>query len=308
MSAILFPQAPPSLLERWQAHRAARKSKKKLPKLTALEKAENFGWAGVFGHLIKWAVSALYFLIIQFHYHVFGRITNQKLYYDNLPYYVWHVWFRQPMQWGIEHYYWWLGTRHSIRDVGIGLVGGLALQVLVANSIKLKQEASARQLLLLPITAPLAGIPGFLIGWGIVSAIDAWVYRGPGISVGGTQVYATEINQFAQSASWHNILIGILASFILARFVAKRPLQTIQSFFIERDVSVIRKTGNWSWVRKIRPPAYRLRVRYMLDEDLPCEVHSATVSRILLAGVPIALFLVGFGFWLLYYGPAKGAH
>jgi hypothetical protein len=275
-------------------------------------KLENIVWVVIFGHLIKWAVSAAYYLLIQEHYHVFGRVTNQKLYYDNLPYYVWHVWFRQPMQFGIQHYYWWLATRHSLRDVYIGLIAGLVLQILVANSIKLKREAKAHQLILLPITAPIAGIPGFLLGWGLVSVLDKWVYRGPGISVGGKQIYATEVNQFAQSASWHNIVIGLLASFIFARFVAKRPLQTIQSFFIERDVNAIRNKWNAgqneSRLRHIRPPGYRLRVKYMLDNNVVCESHSPAVSRTLLAGLPIALFLIGFGFWLLYYGPAKGAH
>lgn len=293
--------------------RKPKAAKKKLPKLSVLMKAENIIWVIIFGHLIKWAVSAAYYLIVQEHYpRGGGRVTNQKAYWDNLPYYVWHVWFRQPMQWGIEHYYWWLGFRHSVRDVYIGLIGGLVLQILVANSIKLAREAKARQLLLLPISAPLAGIPGFLIGWGIVTALDDWVYRGPGISVGGKQIYATEVNQFLQSSSWHNIIIGLLASFVFARFVAKRPLQTIQTFFIERDVNAIRwkrsAGGHESRLRWVRPPGYRLRVKYMLDNNIVCDQHSPAISRVMLAGTPVALFLIGFGFWLLYFGPAKGAH
>ena len=278
-------------------------------------RAELVLWTVIVSHVANWLVSSVYFLLTQVSYQVRYQRTTVTI--MSLK----HGWDQLPTYFGIHHDPWWAWLRHDIRQVGIGLVAGLFVQGIAANPLgwepkkpgpltrahlatrRQLRRSSLPQLLATLIVVPLAGIPGFVLGVGIVRGLPTLARWGDHLAGGswGTR----EVQLLAAPGAWQLTLIGVLASFVFARYFAAKPMSDVQLFFIERQVEQAR--AGRRPILFTRPPVYRLRYRYMLDNNIPVAHHGKWVNIVLPAAAFIAFLLTGFGFWLLYFGPAATA-
>lgn len=275
---------------------------------------ESAAWAVVIGHLVKWAVDALYFLVIQVKYQVGYNGSTWTIWYlkdawDRLPVHLENLlgahWFDGQAAPG-----WWMTDRHYARDVLIGLVTGVIVTFLFTKP-RYPEDTEVG-----PLTyafaipkALLYAIPGValvgLLAWK-VQYLDHH-----GLTIGGGSVLANEVNGFVAAGSWIPILMGVAGSQLFARFASKKPADAAQWFYAERSAAKIQSEtglGRLRGTRVIGTPTHRVRVRWLMEHRTRPFERSAWAVRILTGALAVTTILAGLGAWLTLAGPAAGAH
>jgi hypothetical protein len=289
-----------------------------IPKLGFWGAVESLGWVLVIGHLIKWAVDALYFLITQVKYSVsYGGHTYTvwylKDFWDHAPRWVgrwFHIkWLMQP--WVDKA---WVVPRHDARALIIGIFYGVAIHFLFSKPKPYRpwRRLPAWRFAVTPLAALVFAAPGIAAGIGIVSRVP-WVVH-HGLAVPGASAFANWINGWVGAGHWHIFLIGLIGSYFFARFASRRPADEAQWFYAERQADAMRSTatglaGVGAAVRRrvIGPPGFRARVRYLVDNDIATPARSALIVWLLVGGGVVTILLAILGAYLTIWGPAAGA-
>lgn len=289
-----------------------------LPKLGIWGAIESLAWVAILGHVVKWAVDALYFLVTQLQYGVAYAKTSYTVWYlkpawDHLPRYVgrwFHIrWLQQPW---VDNA--WVVPRHDARALIIGIFYGVVVHFLFSKPTAYRpgQRLPAWRFAVTPLAALVLAVPGVAIGIAIVSQVPWAVHHG--LTVPGSSVFANWANGWVGAGHWHIFVIGLLGSYLFARYATRRPAGEAQWFYAERTAAAIRSSatglaglGNAAASQVIGPPGYRARVRYLVDNGIECPQHSPWMVRMLAGGGALIVLLAVLGTYLTLWGPAAGA-
>ena len=284
-------------------------------KLGAAGIAENIAWVVIIGHVVRWAVDALYFLVIQlqvgFDYPAGHRVWDYgpKDLWDRLPVHI-----RNMLH---EHWFagqsapaWWVFDRHAARDLVIGIITGVVVFFLFAKPRTERRVYSWHRLAATPLLALLYAVPGVAVG-GVIIWRVTWM-RQHGWAVPGSGVLANEANGFIAAGHWEIILLCILGSWLCARHASLGPADEVQWYLAEREAARRASTGVTGAVARrlplIGPPGFRLRVRWLMTSSGGQAPRGKAVERVLSVFAAGTFLLAGFGAWLTLAGPAAGVH
>lgn len=275
-------------------------------------KLENIAWVVIIGHIIHWAVNSLYFLGTQVRYQV-GYQTG-----DWTVWYLKDAWDRAPVHisnmlqahWFISQAApeWWVFDRHAARYLVTGILTGVVVFFLFSRPRRARKDYSWYRMAATPILALLFAAPGVALGGLLIWQVP-WFSR-HGFTIHSTAAYANEVNSFLASGKLDLFLLGLLGSWLFARFASMGPADEAQWFFAERKAyRTANASGVTGWASRyvIGPPGYRARVYAMLRGDVAPKEHGNALIFVLLGAAFIIVLLAGFGAWLTLAGPAAGA-
>jgi hypothetical protein len=278
---------------------------------------ESVAWAVAIGHLVKWTVDALYYLIVQCTWWLPTppggtpfKILYLKNSWDDAPVHISNLlglhWFGGS-QVAPEF---WVTDRHYARDVLIGLVAGVIITFLFVKPHHPEDaDVSAWAYVWSVPKAVIWAIPGIAI-----VAVIAWKLMWlthHGLAIPGSSVLANEVNGYVAAGTWIAVAMGIAGSQVFARFANRKAADAAQWFYAERSAAILRSDQGLARFRThvFGPPAYRVRVHWLLDHpDIACVEHSVWSVRLLTFVLGASVLLAGFGAWLTLAGPAAGAH
>jgi len=215
------------------------------------------------------------------------------------------------------------GTRHLLRNVYEGVLGGTLVQFVVFNhfakrrttvgrldrqemklhipNLKDDRPLSGWQLLVSPLLVLVYAIPGFLVGAGV-----AWLMRH---EVTTAHNYALLVGAPTRGHSlWSPIhslwtankdekVVGFFASVFLGRRPVRAVAEDLQGYFAARRVALGKSP------RVYHPPNFRARMNAATAQGAAVRVANtgAWVSYLLSLSILIGLGLAGFGYWVLAY-------
>jgi hypothetical protein len=269
-------------------------------KLNRQQKFEMIFAGLVLSQLASPVGSAIYFLVTQVSYQAKYKNTVTTLWYlrdtwNRLPVHVENVlhahWFT-----GQAAPSWWVTARHDARHVLIGFLITLMVSALTVG-LRERKRASGRYM--------LASIPVALLVAAPVAAgaILFFVKIFPQLSRVGFVAGFPWLTEWLGKGSIQLTITGILAGFP-ARRVLARTMDTLQLVSLEKKLAS-NATPRWWW-RWVYLPNYRNRYAYLKAADHQPEHHGKTLGVVIALASPVFFFLLGFGIWLLYFGPAKG--
>lgn len=281
--------------------------------------------AVIIGHVVKWAVSAAYFLVTQMSWGFKYQGTYHQWWYlkpvwDNLPSHVGNwlaaVHIKVPWLFLASTQAGWVDPRHYARDTVIGLFAGIGANFLLAKAKQYPgKEYSWMRFAGLPVATLVWAIPGLVIGTLMIVFVPGVVESGVTIpSNGGLwgQI-ALDINQFVQNGAWQPFVLGLLGSQLFGKRISLGPADTAQWFFAGRKADKIREARNAGralpfWDRVILGTrAYRDRVNFLVDNDIDSPDHGVGVTRAMVGAAGIVFILSIIGFYLTTFGPAAHA-
>jgi hypothetical protein len=280
-------------------------------KLWSLLGLESILWGVVIAHLVKWAVSFVYFITFQVRYLVgYGKGTwtvwYLKDWWDRLPVHVANL-LGQPWFKGQSEPLWWITWRHDIRDVTIAVVATIIVELMfskpkypVDDNPGWKVYVTRVPLAILAALVPIAlvGVLAWKVPWLLQHGYAVPASYGP---------VASEVNGWIAAGTWITVAMGILGG-IAAKRVIQRVADDIQWFVAERSAAKIRDDTGLNKLRGTRvigTPAHRLRVHWLLDHpEITLPPRNPWLVRILLgAGFFAGAFAIA-GAWLNIWGPA----
>jgi hypothetical protein len=244
--------------------------------------------------------SAIYFLITQVSYQARYNNTVTTLWYlrdswNRLPVHVRNLlhahWFN-----GQAAPAWWVTARHDARHVLIGFLITLMVSALTIG-LKNRKRASGRHMLASIPLALLAAAPV------AAAAILFFLKVFPQLSRVGFVSGFPWLTEWLGKGSIQLTITGILAGFP-AKWVLARTMDTLQLMSLEKKLAT-GATERWWW-KWVYLPNYRNRYAYLKATDHEPQPHGKAIGVVLALGSPVFFFLLGFGIWLLYFGPAKG--
>ena len=123
---------------------------------------------------------------------------------------------------------------------------------------------------------------------------------------------ALDVNQFLQSGSWQPILLGLLGSQLLAKYVSLGPADQAQWFFAGRKADKLRaarQAGNNRPQDRLilGTRAYRDRVNWLVENDIDSPDHGPGVTRAMIGIAAVVVILAIIGAYLTTVGPAAHA-
>ena len=200
----------------------------------------------------------------------------------------------------------WDTDRHEVRDVYEGALATLFVKSLLANW---RQYAYHRvgpaRLVTAPAVLIIAAAPTVIGGIALINHAGPWLWhRAFGHTVIRNPVHLPAslswLSTYLSTWNWQPALIGILTGLIVHRIYA--PIgNTVQLFFIERQVDKTRDTGTdhrprWPW-----PPVIRERYAWIMMNN--GKVHDRRKWEERLIGVSASglLALAVFGAVVRYY-------
>lgn len=279
-------------------------------KLRFTDRGLLLAWGAVLSQVAVPIGSAIYFLVTQVKYQVTysnasGSVTTTLLglkdTWDRLPVHLQNL-FHNHM-FGITGQAaptWWITARHDTRHVMIGFLGTLlVLGIMVA--FKYVRKLKWYQMLGRLVAAVLASgaataLMILLISHGLAFA-EHW----------GTHSGNPWVADWLNKGSWQLTLIGIVAG-IPAHKILAPVFGTFQTMQAEKRIARQAPPPRWY------PPNYRHRYDYLLDKyddqqeaALRVAGQSRVLKVVLFLATPVLLFLLGFGVWLNYWGPAAHA-
>lgn len=194
--------------------------------------------------------------------------------------------------------------RHSIRDVGEGILGGFLAQAIVWNHFAKSHLKAGRTFDRLHGRLHIPAVPAALLASAVFGAIGFLaLYYG----LHALHVHAAahaphgsvwNRTQNIWKSSWDKKAMGYAAA-----FVARRPLHIVfdnlQKWFAERRVKLHKGT------RVYQPPTFKARVNYIakiaLDADREVPSQGPLQSTLMLGGLVVGLALAGYGYYVLTY-------
>lgn len=194
--------------------------------------------------------------------------------------------------------------RHSIRDVGEGILGGFLAQAIVWNHFAKSHLKAGRafdrlhERLHIPeipaalLASAVFGAIGFLALYYILHALHAHA------AVHAAHGSLWNRTQNIWKSSWDKKAMGYAAA-----FVARRPLHIVfdkvQKWFAERRVKLHKGT------RRYQPPTFKARVneiaKIALDANREVPSQGPLQSTLMLGSLFVGLALAGYGYYVLTY-------
>lgn len=312
-----------------------------LPRLTLLETAEAIPWGIAAGHVVHWAVDALYYLVLQVRYgfqgfSLFVQAPEGNRWYigtpgHSSPFTVWYLkdwWDRLALHvanflhlhpdtlWYHQQAApeWWWYDRHAARYVVIGVLTGVVVLFLLAKPRKHRVTYSMPRLLSTPVLALLYAIPGVA-----VAGVLVWKWEGlhaaGWTAPGAWGLLSNELDQWMASGALPLVLMGILGSLLFAKWATRGPADEFQWFYAGRKANRIMRerrgalasVGNFADSIVIGPPGYRQRVHYLVRMGVPVKAAGRGTTIAMTAFYVLTLAAAGYGAWLTLAGPASGA-
>ncbi len=267
-------------------------------------------------HPLKWMSNKVELLIAAIVLAHIGTLIVVGLYYLLFETYapLTHLWHRTvPSN----------STRHLLRNVYEGVLGGTLAQLVVFNhfakrrtelnaldrieialhipNVKDKRPSSVWQLALSPLLVLIYAIPGFLLGYGV-----AWLIR-HGIAT--AHDYATLVGGPRVGPSvWSHIhtlwtsnrdekVIGLFASVFMGRRPIRAVAEDIQGYFVARRIALGKPQ------RFYHPPPFRARMNAATVEGATMRLGRMgnLIPYLLSFAVLAGVLLAGFGAWVLAY-------
>lgn len=278
-------------------------------KLTKRQKAVMYLRGAALSQLASPVSAAVYFLLTQVAYTTrYGTTTVTWLYlkdpWDRFPVHVQNLlhahWFA-----GQVAPAWWVTARHDARHVFEGILIVLLIgSVTVGLSRKPRRRLSnraiaARFALALPAAVPGAALGIGFFAWLLPDVLHVDISQA-GLGVGGW------LGEWIGKGSWQLTIIGILAG-LGAKRVLTPAQDALQLISLEKKLAEGETPKRW-W-RPVYGPNYVNRYEYLRAERHECKPHGKVMGAAMTLAAPVFLFLLGFGIWLLYFGPAaSGGH
>ncbi|MCL2583458.1 MAG: hypothetical protein FWE35_13500 [Streptosporangiales bacterium] len=272
-------------------------------KLTGAQRLVMIVWGLALSQIASPVGSSIYFLITQVSYQVRYRSTVTTLWYlkdtwDRLPVHIQNLlgqhWFASP-----SAPLWWVDARHDTRHVLIGLIGILLVRSL---TIGFKENPRPRASTLRIVLSPFAVLA---IGTAVAAALIAFFAKVfPAVLRIGFVSGSTWLTEWLGKDSWQLTLIGVVAG-LAAKWAFDPVADTFQLMSIENQLAA-GDTERWWW-HWFYPPNYRARFAYLKASGHEPQRHGKAMGVALIMSAPVFLFLLGFGIWLVYFGPASTA-
>lgn len=272
-------------------------------KLTRTQKLVMTLWSVALSQVASPVGSSVYFLSTQVAYQVrYGKSTVTLWYlkdtWDRLPVHVENL-LGQHWLASQDAPAWWVDARHDTRHVLIGLIGILLVRSL---TIGFKENPRPRASLLRIALSPLAVLA---IGTAVAAVLIVFFARiFPAVMHVGFISGNSWLTEWLGKDSWQLTLIGVIAG-LAAKWAFDPVADTLQLMSIEKQLAD-GDTERWWW-RYLYPPNYRARFAYLKASGYEPRRHGKTLGVILVSALPVFLFLLGFGVWLVYFGPASSA-
>ncbi len=215
------------------------------------------------------------------------------------------------------------GTRHMLRNVYEGVLGGTLAQFVVFNhfakrrtklgwldrleirlgvpNLKDDRELSGWQLALSPLMVLVYAIPGFLLGAGAVWAIKHGVTTAhkSATLIGEPNAGRSAWQHFQTlwTANRDQKIVGLFASVFMGRRPVRAVAEDLQGYFVARRVARGKPT------RRYHPPNFQARMNAASVQGATGRIDrtGAWVAYLLTAAILIGLSLAGFGAWVLAY-------
>ena len=277
-------------------------------KLTQSERGEMFARGFLLTQFAIPIGSALYFLFTQVKYQTqYGTTTmtwlSLKDTWDRLPVHIQNLlgthWFtsqRAPA--------WWVVARHDFRHV---LIGVIAVLLVGAFGIGLKQRKRA-SVAHMVASVPLAFLAAAVVAGALITLFaQGVVARAANHVSAGTNV--TYVGDLIGKGVIQLTLIGVLAG-IAAKKVLARTFYTLQGMSIDRNIAQGETLTGWK--RFVYPANYRNRFHYeekrVSEGRHEARLGSSWIGVTISLAAPVIVFLLAFGIWLNYFGPAAHAH
>jgi hypothetical protein len=194
---------------------------------------------------------------------------------------------------------WWVTARHDFRHVLIGLIAALLIGSITVG-LKKRKRASVPHMVL---SIPAAFIVAMVVASGLIVFFN---WATPFMNDIGSSSGNPYVNDLIGKGTIQITLIGVVAGLVAKKLVLVRTFDTLQLMSLEQKLSD-GKTEQWWW-KYVYAPNYRNRFQYLQACDHEPQSPARWLGFVLSACAPILLFLLGFGIWLLYFGPAAHAH
>jgi hypothetical protein len=308
------------------------------PRLTLADIGQNLVYSVIGGHAGVWIVSALYVLVFEAKYRVFGTTIWLKHGWDNLPGNI-----GLGGSWIDQH---WETIRHLyFRNVPEGILGLLLILVILAKDkpvgppdrldrllVKLRfpshhqgmlgrhGRVSALQVILSPVTVLLASLPGVIVGSLLVYGLPTLLHHN-GIHLLSGWHPPSWSQAYLAGGSWQPLVVGALGGWFFGRRSFSKVADDTQLFFIERWLdrayaadAIIGKFEAGSLTRneardeltrlratrpgRLYPPRFRHRYEAMLSASAAVEEHGAWISILMPLVVFVLTVLALFGAYI----------
>lgn len=215
------------------------------------------------------------------------------------------------------------GTRHLLRNVYEGVLGGTLVQFVVFNHFAKRRQKLSRldrqeirlripnlkdgrplsgwQLVLSPVLVLVYAIPGFALGAGV-----AWLVRhhvttphNYAVLTGGSNVghgFLSPVKSLWSSNKDQRI-VGFFASVFLGRRPVRAVAEDLQGYFAARRVALGKSQ------RFYHPPNFRARMNAVTEDGAALRVANTAgwVTYLLSFTIFVGIALAGFGYWVLAY-------
>jgi hypothetical protein len=309
-----------------------------LPRLSAADRLQNLLYSIAGGHAGVWIVSAIYVLIFEAKYRVFGVTIWLKHGWDHLPANI-----GLSGSWLDQH---WDTIRHLyFRNIPEGILGLLLILTILARGkpvgkpgrldvllVRLRfpshhqgqlgrhERVSALQVILSPVTVLLASLPGVIVGSLLIYGLPPLLHHFGVHPLAGFYP-PSWADAYLSGHSWQPLAVGALGGWFYGRKAFSKVADDVQLFFIERWLTrahaadaILRRlaTGAISQTEardeltelratrpsRIYPPAFRNRYRALLAADVAPEAHSRWISFLMPLVVLILALLTIFGAYI----------
>lgn len=237
-------------------------------------------------------ISALYYLLTQVNWHIGGH----------------ELMYLKPKWDGLFSFKGWSADRHDVRDVYEGALATLFVKSLLANWRKYGERhvgpvrLVTAPLVIIAVTAPLVVAGIFVINYG---GPWLWHHAFHHRVIHSSASLPGWLSAYLSTWNWQPVLIGVLTGLVVHRIYA--PVgNTVQLFFIERQVDKTRDTGADHRPRWPLPPVIRERYAWILANDLPVHDRSTWSGRLISIMAFLLFALMVFGAVVRYYIAKNG--
>jgi hypothetical protein len=213
-------------------------------------------------------------------------------------------------------------TRHMLRNVYEGVLGGTLGQLIVFNRYKIKQKKLHKRSLLdrieIKLRIPnykddrdlkwydlvtffplvvLYAAPGFWLGMLVMNGIKTLIFLPAWLSTGvvGTSWHDALLNLWSRGADQK--LVGLFASIFMARRIIKGFADNVQGYFAAHRVNCGKPCRPW------HPPNFKARCNGMTEATAARRFGEASNGVVygLAVLIPFGLILAGLGWYILTY-------
>jgi hypothetical protein len=309
-----------------------------LPKLSAADRLQNLLYSIAGGHAGVWIVSAIYVLIFEAKYRLFGVTIWLKHGWDNLPA---NAGLRGS--WLDQH---WDTIRHLyFRNVPEGILGLLLILAVLAKAkpvgppgrldkllVRLgfpshhqgqlgrHERVSALQVIFSPVTVLLASLPGVIVGSLLIFGLPP-LMRHYGVHVLSSFHPPSWTDAYLAGNSWQPLAVGALGGWFYGRKSFSKVADDVQLFFIERWLNrahaadaILARLGAGTITQteardeltdlratkpgRLYPPGFRHRYRALLNAGVTAEEHGRWISILMPLVVFVLTVLAIFGAYI----------